>query len=217
MFKLIKENLPFFIPYFCLLIFGGVLLFFYDKTSLFLLATNYYSPYTDTLFRYLTHVGDGLFYLAIAVILLFVQYRYAILALACLVMTGLAAQFFKRFVFTTAYRPLRYFENSQVKLRLIEGVDMYSNNSFPSGHSTTAFSAFCLLSLLTRKKKWGSVFLLCAFWTSYSRVYLSQHFVGDIYAGSLLGVSLTLLIYYLFLRYVDRYPKEWHQRKAKWR
>jgi len=215
MLKLIRENLPFFIPYFCLLLFGGVLLFLYNKTTLFLLVTNHYSPYTDTFFRYLTHVGDGLFYLAIAIVLLFVQYRYAILAVSCLIITGLTAQFLKRFVFTTHYRPLRFFENSEVKLRIIEGVDMYSNNSFPSGHSTTAFSAFCLLTLLTRNKKWGFLFLLLAFWTSYSRVYLSQHFVGDIYFGSLLGVSLTMLIYLIFLRYVARHPKEWHERRVK--
>lgn len=217
MLKLIRENLPFFIPYFCLLLFGGILLLLYNKTTLFLLATNHYSPYTDLFFRYLTHVGDGLFYLAIAIALLFVQYRYAILAVSCLVITGLTAQFLKHFVFTTHYRPLRFFEHSAIKLRVIEGVNMYSNNSFPSGHATTAFSAFCLLTLLTRNNQWGFLFFLLAFWTSYSRVYLSQHFVGDIYFGALLGVWLTMLIYLVFLRYVERNPKEWHQRRMKWK
>jgi membrane-associated phospholipid phosphatase len=217
MTKLIRDNYPFFIPYLSLLVIGGVLLLTYDKTALFLLATNYFSSHTDVLFRYLTHVGDGLFYLAIAFVLLFVQYRYAILAVSCLIITGLAAQFFKRFVFTTAYRPTRFFENSDIKLRVIEGVEMYSNNSFPSGHATTAFSAFCLLSLLAKNKKWGYLFLFLAFWTSYSRVYLSQHFVGDIYAGSILGVSLTLFISHWAFRYFELEPKKWHQKRLGWK
>ena len=41
------------------------------------------------------------------------------------------------------------------------------------------------------------VFFLIALLVGYSRVYLSQHFFEDVYVGSIIGVSVTLVVYYL--------------------
>ncbi len=209
--ELIRENRPFFVSYGCLLLLVGVLQLVYDPTQLILFINTHYTPQTDLFFKYLTYVGDGLFYVAIILVLLFVQYRYALVALLSFVLTSLVAQLLKRLVFTDYYRPWRFYEHSTtVKLRLIEGVQMYSNNSFPSGHATTVFSIACLLALIVRQKKWSYLFLMMACLTAYSRVYLSEHFVRDVYAGSLIGVFLTLLMMSWLLQYVDKNPKEWH-------
>jgi membrane-associated phospholipid phosphatase len=54
------------------------------------------------------------------------------------------------------------------------------------------------LALFT-KNKWIEFLLFSiALIVGYSRVYLSQHFFIDIYAGSIIGVSTTLVIYFLF-------------------
>jgi len=33
---------------------------------------------------------------------------------------------------------------------------------------------------------------------AYSRIYLSQHFLTDVLAGSLIGVSIAMIVYYVF-------------------
>ena len=90
--------------------------------------------------------------------------------------------------------------------------------SFPSGHSTSAFSVFLLLTILSSKKSWGYFLLLLAVATAYSRVYLAQHFVEDVYAGSLLGTILTLVVTSWFQPWLDAHPQPWHRwrLRARW-
>ena len=178
--QLIKENRPFFVPYALVLLILGVLQILYGRTALFTFVNAHYNDQADWFFRYMTYVGDGIFYDAIIILLLFVRFRYALVALVSFALSGISVQLLKRFVFTDSFRPARFYENSEVSIRIIDGLQMYSNNSFPSGHTTTAFSMFCLLSLISREKKWGYLFFVLAFWTAYSRVYLSQHFVADV-------------------------------------
>ena len=209
--ELVRENRSFFIAYLLLVIVVGVVQLVWDPTQLMLFVNTHYMPQTDLFFKYLTYVGDGLFYAALILVLLFVQYRFALAALVSFLLTSLVAQLLKRLVFDDYYRPWRFYENSAtVKLRLVEGVQMYSNNSFPSGHATTAFSIACLLALIVRNKKWSYAFLILACLTAYSRVYLSQHFVRDVYVGSLLGVGLTLVIMSWLWRHAARNPRDWH-------
>lgn len=216
--ELIRENRPFFVSYLLVLVIVGVLQWIYDPTQLLLFINTHYTPQTDLFFKYLTYVGDGLFYVAIIVVLLFVQYRYALMAVLSFAITSLVAQLLKRLVFTDYSRPWRFYEHSTtVKLRLVEGVQMYSNNSFPSGHATTVFSMACLLALIVRQKQWSYVFLIMACLTAYSRVYLSEHFVRDVYAGSILGVLLTLFIMSWLLQYAGKSPKQWHGARLKFR
>ncbi|MES2730774.1 MAG: phosphatase PAP2 family protein [Bacteroidota bacterium] len=217
MWKFIRENRPFFVPYFFVLIIVGFLQLVYDKTQLFLFINTHANVGADFFFRYLTNVGDGLFYAVIIIVLLFVQYRYALAAVLSFALTSLAAQLLKHLVFSSSLRPKGFYEHSEVTLRVIEGVKVYTNNSFPSGHATTAFSVACLLSLLIKQKKWGYFFFFLACFTSYSRVYLEQHFVEDVYFGSILGVLLTLLLTNWLFRYLENNPKPWHEGKLKFR
>lgn len=66
-------------------------------------------------------------------------------------------------------------------------------NSFPSGHSTTAFTIFVVLSLLF--PRYWMLFLLYAVGIIVARVGSFSHFVSDVMAGALLGTVLTLYIY----------------------
>jgi membrane-associated phospholipid phosphatase len=47
--------------------------------------------------------------------------------------------------------------------------------------------------------------LILALLTGYSRIYLSQHFLEDVYAGSIIGVSTTFLVYY----FVHKKEHDW--------
>jgi membrane-associated phospholipid phosphatase len=82
---------------------------------------------------------------------------------------------------------------------LVKGVPMLNSLSFPSGHSTSAFSAAVVLTYLTPKKYYGFVFLLLAIIIGYSRMYLSEHFFEDVVGGSAIGVFCTVI----WLSYID--------------
>jgi membrane-associated phospholipid phosphatase len=78
---------------------------------------------------------------------------------------------------------------------------MNREHSFPSGHTSTAFTLALLLASIVKKNFWVYFFPVIAFFVGYSRVYLAQHFVTDVLAGIFVGVVssyLSLLIHEQF-------------------
>jgi len=94
----------------------------------------------------------------------------------------------------------------------VEGINLYSGNSFPSGHSSTFFVFFTCIALLLayryrhiseqdHQKRFliGLVLLMLlalAALGAFSRVYLSQHFLSDICVGSIIGFATPCLMFY---------------------
>ena len=74
---------------------------------------------------------------------------------------------------------------------------MPSNLSFPSGHTTVAFCIFFGLALIIPNKKIGTGLVVLAVLISFSRTYLSYHFLMDLVAGALLGVTVSLGMYFV--------------------
>jgi membrane-associated phospholipid phosphatase len=212
MYKIVKVNFPFFLPYLVFFILGGVLQLFYTKVELFSFINGNYHSAADYFFKYMTHVGDGLLYILIVVLLALVSYRKAAIALSCYATSSIVAQLLKKVIFTDELRPKAFFEKSNYVLHMVEGVTLHSHNSFPSGHATSAFSLFCLLSIFSRNKSLCYVWFCLALIASYSRVYLSQHFFGDIYAGSIIGVGVTLITYRLLDLFFRKNIKAWHSK-----
>ena len=70
---------------------------------------------------------------------------------------------------------------------------MHAMNSFPSGHTITAFAIFIILAMVVKKQYLKVLFTLTAILAGFSRVYLSQHFLEDIFLGALIGVAIALL------------------------
>lgn len=163
------------------------------------------SPLADLIFPYITYVGDGAFFVAVCLLLIaFVSWRVGLMALASFALSSLVSEFLKKIVFNGSPRPLKYFEHSTFQYHVIEGLDIHSYNSFPSGHTTTAFAMFGLLAFLDQKKGRGWVWLLLGLLAGYSRVYLFQHFVEDVFAGSLVGTLSSILIYGLMSRWATQ-------------
>lgn len=158
----------------------------------------------DLLFPYITYLGDGIIYVLLGLALLFYNRRIGLMALASFVLSSLTSEFFKKIIFTNSLRPLKFFEYSPYKYHTIEGLDIHSYNSFPSGHTTTAFAMFSLLTFLDDRKGRGGVFLSLAILTGYSRVYLFQHFVEDAYVGSLIGTISSIIVYLLMIRWATK-------------
>ena len=64
--------------------------------------------------------------------------------------------------------------------------------SFPSGHSATAFAGAWLFSQYFRRQR-GLLYTLASL-VAFSRVYLGDHYPGDVVSGSSLGVLFAMLL-----------------------
>ena len=74
--------------------------------------------------------------------------------------------------------------------------------SFFSGHAANSFAVTTFVVLVLRKKtKWSYLFFIWPLLFAYSRMYLGVHYPSDIFIGTLVGVSIALLIYkYVYLK-----------------
>lgn len=130
---------------------------------------------------------------------LFFSFRKAFAIGVSGALSGLLAQFFKRIVFQDCPRPKAYFEGI-ADLYFVPGINIYTSFSFPSGHSATVFGLFIAIALFSSNKYIQSVMVFLAMITAYSRIYLSQHFLIDVFFGGLIGFLMAFTIYSLFNR-----------------
>ena len=94
--------------------------------------------------------------------------------------------------------------------------------SFPSGHTATFFAFFFSLSIICcaenikGKNILSFLCFLCATFGAYTRIYLSQHFALDIFAGILIATLSTILLYYfLVLKTKNTQFWAWKVKKLK--
>lgn len=204
--ELILKNRWFILPYAVFLLICAVLLLSFSKPELHILLNKANSSFFDIFFKYATHLGDGTMIALLGVVFLFVKYRYLFAFLMGSLSAALLVNLFKKVIFDEMYRPAKYFELFETyQLHLVEGVNQHSLQSFPSGHTATAFSVFFMLALVAKNKWVKFLLLFAAAVVAYSRVYISQHFVVDIVAGSIISVILMLLSFY----WVKNWQKSW--------
>lgn len=133
--------------------------------------------------------------------------KYFVQGLLLFIFTGLSAQILKKLF--DEPRPISFFGDSII-LNFVDGVDVYSWDSFPSGHSTSAFTIFLFFSFLIKNQLLKFLFFIIALNVAISRIYLVQHFFVDIYFGSLLGTMLTIFLFN-YLEHNDKLnSKKWY-------
>lgn len=206
--ELLRRNSGFLLPFMLVLLAAGIVLIYLPKGDEVIYVNRLHSPAADFFFQYATHLGDGMFAVAAAIAMLWVRFRHSVQILLAWGISGLTAQLLKRTLFADMPRPAAYF-GDLVPLHYVEGVTIHTTNSFPSGHSTTAFALFLSLSIMMQgRSHWLSFgcFLL-ALIAAFSRVYLAQHFGIDAYAGACIG-TLTAI----YVGYQMEQPKRWFNR-----
>jgi membrane-associated phospholipid phosphatase len=170
------------------------------RLELHVLMNSGHTRFLDSFFSLLTLLGNGWFAVIFSVLFLFIRYRYFVMMILSFCISGLMAQFLKRVVFPDVLRPAAYLDQMP-GLELVPGIDLHHTLAFPSGHTTTAFAVLLLAGFIIHKKYAVFSFMLLAWLTGISRVYLSQHFLADVLGGSLLGVLSALFFYWYFRRF----------------
>lgn len=192
-----RDTKAFVVPFLLWLFAGAVILLTTDKLAFHIWINQWNHSLLDGFFKYATYAGDG-FFAAVIILLIFIyRIRFGVVALCGFLGSGLVTQVLKRLVFDDHDRPSKVLENL-ADLHLVDGVVMHRSFSFPSGHSTAAFSIFFLLCLLSKNRAVQVLCFILSLTVASSRVYLSQHFVQDIYAGSVLGTGISFIAAALF-------------------
>jgi membrane-associated phospholipid phosphatase len=190
-----NANRAFLIPYIIFIILGVVLIIINSKSVTHLEFNALHNSFFDTFFYYFTHLGDGLMAVLIVIILIVVKYRYALIVALSTIIASLITQLLKHTFFSDIVRPKKFFEGIH-ELYFVPGVNNHLYNSFPSGHSTCAFSLYFSLALLVKNRVLKFFFFSISLLSAYSRIYLSQHFFEDVYVGSLIGTIVAFLVFY---------------------
>ena len=220
--KLFQRNIVFIVLSLILLGVLGLALLYIPQGELHLLLCDRHTPARDIFYRYYTQVAEWFPYIVCVILLLFSRIGDGAFASAAMILSALTTQLFKNII--NAPRPIKWFELNMpdVQLPLTPGVEVHSWFSFPSGHTTSFFALAFVVSILfsretstsslsSTNRSYNYLFQTALFFLAalggYSRIYLSQHFARDVFAGILVGVIVTAVCYAVFSRYED---KKWY-------
>ena len=216
-----KYLFPFLVPTLVLALILGIMLLVLPKAELHLTLCKPHTAFLDSLVPIITNLVDWLPYLVV-LLLLFYRAGWATFLASNLLLSTLIVQPIKHII--CAPRPLTWFAENMpdVSLPLVEGVRMNYWLSFPSGHTTTFFVLFFTLSIILcaenikGKTILSFICFLCASFGAYTRIYLSQHFALDIFAGILIAIFSTLILYFFLVRKTQNtHFRVWRVQKLK--
>jgi membrane-associated phospholipid phosphatase len=203
----------------------GLYLFIWSLVLIWILNTskfeqmtiinNHYSWWADYFFVGATQLGEGWFFGAVIIIFLGIKFYQALMLTASLAIGSVLSVILK-FSFDTP-RPHLFFAGKNIPWHLVDGLTIHIHNSFPSGHTITAFSIATLLVLFHPNKHLSVIFLILACLAGYSRCYLFQHFPEDVLAGSFIGILSSLVVFVLIGKMMKVYPKKWYKRNLLFR
>ena len=178
---------------------------FFPKGEFELFINQFHYPALDLFFRYITHFGDGSLLAVLLIALLFYNYSAAILSAFTIVFQAVLISIFKRWIFAGLERPLAFFGEA-VPLNFVDGVDVHTTNTFPSGHTATGFALFALMFIVIRNRGVivSTLLFMLAFIVGFSRVYILQHFVIDVYFGAIFGILSVVLGLYSMKLFFDK-------------
>jgi membrane-associated phospholipid phosphatase len=202
---LYKQNRYFFLSYLILLVFGLFILITYSKTDGFILMNPWHPKPLDYFFVVFTYFGDGLFIIALALILFFSKKRFlSLMIISSYALSGIIVQVLKFFI--DEARPAYYLAKTNYPY-FIDGVTLHNLHSFPSGHSTSAFALATALGFAVKNKNYSILFLLMAALAGYSRIYLGQHFMNDVLVGSIIGMFSAIFCWIYLEKFLKRILK----------
>lgn len=147
----------------------------------------------DLFFKYWTYLGDGIILALVALYFLFTHlWRFYFMLLSIALQT-VFVHIFKQWLYAGEPRPKTFFEDQIDQLNFVEGVTVRGYDSFPSGHTATAFVLGMVLIWTSKNLYWRFVLFVSAILVGVSRIYILQHFARDVFFGSIFGILAVLL------------------------
>lgn len=193
--KLILENKLFFYIFAVFMVFGFAWLLIAPKGLFLVVLNRNHTEFYDFLFYYITWMGNGIFIVLASIPLMFISIRAFTFSISSFFVSGLLSQAIKYLLaFPRPYSWFAYTSN----FNIVDGVDILSKHSMPSGHTATAFAFFLVLAITFKNKYLGIIFFSIALLVGISRIYLLQHFFEDVFVGAALGVLTVIILNRIF-------------------
>jgi membrane-associated phospholipid phosphatase len=173
-------------------IIAGALLARLGYIDSFLWLNSFYAEWSDIVLPPMTHLADSAILVALLTVF-FIRRNPALLvvAFASLTIAGGITLGLKKFIFYDWPRPLEALGSAENFHSLLP----LRFQSFPSGHATTIMSALPAIAFFFRYRPIGVQIgvALLGILIMYTRVYIGVHFLGDILAGSVIGITIATL------------------------
>lgn len=179
----------------------------FDNSIFSYLSTNVINSQLTTFMKAVTHMASSTFlqigYGVLVVVYLFKKNWKRSLELAAIGVGGFLLNYIMKLSFHRLRPPHPM-------------IGPLNNFSFPSGHATSAFIFYGLLTYLIWKSdiaklyKYliGSILILFSLLIGLSRVYLRVHYPSDVLAGFCIGFAWLILTIWLFERLKKKSDKE---------
>lgn len=178
----------------------------FDKGEFERIVNKRHHSYLDVFFFYITYLGDGWGSVIILFLIFLRKIYYGILALVSFLASTIIVQVMKRLIFADSPRPSKFFEK-EIDLHIIQGLELHSFFSFPSGHSSGAFSIFIILAMVSKNQMLVAFYFILSVLVAFSRVYLLQHFFLDTFVGAWIAIIFAFLTYY-YIEFKSTLPQK---------
>ncbi len=165
-----------------------------DGSILLFIQNNLRSPSLTPLFKAVADYGVIVLGVYVALMLLWEKRRIFPIASAC-VISGLLGNFMKDYLKKLVMRPRPFLDVPS----LVPAIKPPKSFSFPSGHTTLAFSVAFIISRILPKRYSIPAFLIAGL-VAFSRLYLGVHYPSDILGGICVGYVAGLVTEFLYKR-----------------
>ena len=170
--------------------------YFYSRETVFLGLNKDLGQVGDILFYYISYLAEGWIWIPYFMLLFGWYKKDALFILLNFLISTLLTQIPKNFIWNSVSRPMGS-GISQDQFHRVEGVDMHLWNSFPSGHTATAFTIFFVTVYFFPKIEVLLIGGIYAVACGYSRIYLAQHFPLDVAGGIMVAILTIILSIYI--------------------